>query len=257
MCYHRDYFSPALAQLRATGDLYQLRHAIRAISLLVMIASGAVAVTVTAVNESFVSRWVGSEQYGGYKLSLLIVAGMVCRHLAFTWWNAAFILGFERRVACIAFADGVVTIIASIAWSAAIGVVGVPLGSLTGVLLVFGPVGLLTVSAAIGVTPLVILKWVTSWAIRFAFVFGPIAVVSSTSMSSSVLVASGLVIAGLTTYSVAMYLLTSYPPLREYRDRSASRSARTTWLVGKGNSSIRIGIVKSKRYHGVFGRDVN
>lgn len=210
---------PALAQLRATGDTERLRQALRAIGLLVMVASGAVVVAVAAVNEAFVVRWVGPDQFGGPLLSLLILAGMMVRHLAFTWWNAAFILGFERRVATFAIADGIVTVVATIAWSAGIGIAGAALGSLTGVVLVYGPAGLATVSAAVGVAPLRTLAWIAPWAIRFAIIAGPIAVLSMTDLAESALTATGIFAAGTIAYAVSMYLMTSHGPLREYRDR--------------------------------------
>src|SRR5581483_6670698 len=90
---------PALAQLRAAGDRDRLENALKAVGLATLVLSGAVAIGVAAVNGAFVGLWVGPSRYAGPGVTLLLVTAMLARHLAFTWWNAAYLLGYERRVA--------------------------------------------------------------------------------------------------------------------------------------------------------------
>ena len=49
-----------------------------------LILSGGVACFVLAANPTFVDWWVGAEQFAGMRLTLLLLAAMLCRHFATT-----------------------------------------------------------------------------------------------------------------------------------------------------------------------------
>jgi O-antigen/teichoic acid export membrane protein len=222
---------PALAQLRAAGDRGRLENALRAVGMATLVLSGAVAIGMVAVNRAFVTAWVGADQYAGPTVTLLAVAAMLARHLAFSWWNAAYVLGYERRLCGVLVADGLVTVALMAGGAALVGLPGVLLGSLAGAVLVYLPTGLFAVAGALGVPAARVLGWVGSWAAAFAVVFGPVAVVAFTPAAESVWAAGGLVVAALTTYAGLAYGLASRDPLRVYRDRAASAVRRKLgWL---------------------------
>jgi O-antigen/teichoic acid export membrane protein len=209
---------PALSQIRGTGDRARLASALRAVGLSALVLTGAVAVVVVAVNEAFVTRWVGSEQFGGPVLTLLIVGAMVARQLGFTWWAGVYVLGYERRLALVMLLDGIVTATAMVLWTAAVGIVGVPLGALTGACAVYLPIGLFTLAGGFGIPAGRVIGWVTPWIGLVALVFAPLAVLSVRGVAS-VWLAGGLLAGGLTGYALGIYALAARDPLRPYRDR--------------------------------------
>lgn len=207
---------PAVAEIRGMGDRARLLRACQAVGLGVVGLSGAIALCLVVVTPAFVPLWVGPEQYGGPALTLLAVVAMSLRHWVFTLSQTVFALGYTQRLAWAAIGDGVVTVAATAGWVAAVGLIGVPLGSLTGVLLTNGPVGLLSLAAAIGASPVAVAGWVAGWAVRFAVVFVPVAVLSFTSVAGDPVVAGVALVGGLLAYLLLMRPLADREPLKGY-----------------------------------------
>jgi O-antigen/teichoic acid export membrane protein len=223
---------PALAQLGASGDAGRLHAVLRAVGLALLAVSGAAAVAVAAVNQAFVAVWVGPNQYAGAPVTLLAVTAMTARHVAFTWWSAAYALGRERRLCGVLIADGVVTVAAVAGWTALLGTPGLPLGSLTGAVLIYLPTGLVALPRALGLPAAQVFGWLVPWLTRFAVVFGPVAVAVGTGAVESVWSAGGLAVAALGVYAVLAYGLAGREPLRAYRDRAAAAVRRKLgWLA--------------------------
>jgi O-antigen/teichoic acid export membrane protein len=185
---------PAVAELSAANDRDQLWRASRAVGIALLIVSGGLGLAVVSVNGAFVPWWVGPEQYAGPLVTLLAVLAMVLRHGCFSFNQIMYALGAERLLTVVAAADGVVTVIATIGWIWAFGIIGVPLGSLTGVVLIHAPAVVLWLGRAAGVGPISVLGWVAPWAMRFAVVLGFVAVASFLESSSELIVAAGLLI---------------------------------------------------------------
>jgi O-antigen/teichoic acid export membrane protein len=226
---------PALAELRAAGDSERLQGALRAVGLALLGMSGAVGICVAAVNQAFVAGWVGADWYAGAWVTVLAVMAMVARHLAFSLWSTAYVLGYERQLCLVLILDGVLTVAAMAGWAALLGPPGIPLGSLTGAVLIYLPTGLLALAGGLGVPVAQVLGWVVPWVLRFALVFGPVAVATGTSALGSVWWAGGLAAVALTAYTVLAYRLAGREPLRGYRDwatvavrRKLGWSLRTT-----------------------------
>ena len=126
--------APALSELRPTGDRARMFQVSAALSQATLAVSGLVACVVLAVNQGFVTWWVGPDQFAGIGLTLLMLAAMLARHFNTTNVYALFCFGHERRLALTALADGFVTIAAGIGLVAAFGMAGGALASLAGVL---------------------------------------------------------------------------------------------------------------------------
>jgi O-antigen/teichoic acid export membrane protein len=127
---------PALSELRASNARARLIEVCSALTQLTLLLSGAVAVGVLAVNDGFVRWWVGAERWGGNLLTGLLLAAMVLRHWNATATYSIFCFGYERRISLTTFADGAVTVLASAFLVDKLGLIGAPLGSLVGVLLI-------------------------------------------------------------------------------------------------------------------------
>jgi len=124
---------PALSQMRAGESRDRLSQVCIALAQAMLMISGAVVCVVLAVNQGFVGRWVGAEQFGGLALTALILLSMLLRHWNVTLGYALFSFGYEKRLCATALADGLITVSAIAAFVSLFGIVGAPLGSLLGV----------------------------------------------------------------------------------------------------------------------------
>lgn len=210
---------PALAELQAAGDRERLWHACRALGLAMLLVSGGLAIAVLAANTAFVTHWVGPDQYGGPLLTLLAVLAMTLRHAVFTLSLIVFALGYDRRLSITAIADAAVTVSATVVWVAAVGVIGIPLGSLTGLLLTIGAVAIWTLAGVQGGSPWRVVEWAVPWAIRFVAVASPLAVIAFTPFAADPVPAGGFLVGSLSIYLCLVYPLLHREPLRGYGER--------------------------------------
>ena len=208
--------APALSELRMGASREKLFSVTSALSLALMLASGAVVVVVLAVNRAFVSWWVGPGQYGGLVLTAVFLTAMLVRH-----WNTAlvyslFSFGHERRLSLTTLADGAVTLLLSLILARAFGAIGVPLGFLGGALLVSIPANLTALARHTGVSRVTFTSTLRPWALRL-LILVPIAAAANLLVTSVgiVPVMCLLVLAG-SAYLALMAPVALRPPLGEY-----------------------------------------
>ena len=101
---------PALSEMRMAETTARLFQVSSALTQAMLMASGAVVCAVLAVNQGFVTWWVGAGQYAGLSLTVLLLLVMLLRHWNTTTSYTLFAFGRERRVAVTALMDGVVTL---------------------------------------------------------------------------------------------------------------------------------------------------
>jgi O-antigen/teichoic acid export membrane protein len=80
--------TPALSELWAAGRRERLVELVTALTLAMLCLSGLIVCLTLALNEGFVTWWVGRQQFGGGALTLLLAGQLVLRH-----WNIALIYG--------------------------------------------------------------------------------------------------------------------------------------------------------------------
>ena len=160
--------APAISELRATGDYSRLVVVSICLTRIMMIASGMVACVLLAVNERFVSWWVGADKYGGFALTCLLLAAMLMRHLNHTLVASLICYGKEKRISLTTFSDGLLTLGSSVLAIHAFGLMGAPLGSLIGATLVSVPLNLTGLASEMRVTPGLLLGSLFPWFWRFA-----------------------------------------------------------------------------------------
>jgi O-antigen/teichoic acid export membrane protein len=207
---------PALSELRTSADRDRLHQVATALTRAILIFSGGVVGLVVLVNEGFVRWWVGAEQYGGLGLTVALAGGMLVRHWNMTAMYSLFALGHDKRLSLTSLIDGVVTVVASIVLTRSYGVLGVALGSLTGVVLVGLPANLGALARETGASVHRVLADQWPWAWRFGL----------TSMSAAVLgqvwvptTLPALVLASLlfgTLYLGLMWPMALREPLGQY-----------------------------------------
>ena len=159
--------SPAISELKATGNQPRLLVVSICLTRVMMIASGMVACVVLAVNERFVTYWVGKAEYGGFVLTCLLLAAMLVRHLNHTLVASLICYGKEKRISLTTFSDGVLTLGTSVIAIHLFGLIGAPIGSLLGASLVSVPRNLTGLAHEMGVRPMVLLSSLLPWFWRF------------------------------------------------------------------------------------------
>ena len=207
---------PGLAEIRGGADRAHLQRVASALSQAMLLVSGLVFCVVLVVNEPFIARWMPTNPYGGDLLTLLLLCVMLARHWNFAIVYTLFALGGERRIALTSLADGLVTVVASGILVAKLGVIGAPIGSILGVVLVSLPANLRAVSRASGLS---VLDWISplvGWTWRFGLLGAGAFLCSRLAMSPTIpaLVATtgvvGLVVSGV------MAPIALRPPLGVY-----------------------------------------
>lgn len=220
--------APALSELRASGNRARLAEICAALARAMLVLSGAVATVVLAANEAFVSWWVGPTLFAGWGVTLASVAVMLTRHFNDTSVHALYAFRRERAQSLTALADGAVTLVASVALVYQFGLIGAPLGSLLGCLLVSLPLNLSRFAGELQVAITAPVRNLRPWALRFALAAliagGAAAMTSAGSLLALASLSAGA--AGL--YALLMWPIASQPPLGPYV-RSALRPV-VTWL---------------------------
>ncbi|MFI5214401.1 MAG: lipopolysaccharide biosynthesis protein [Gemmatimonadales bacterium] len=217
--------SPALSDLHVREAPERVVRALSVLTQTVLIASGAVACGILAVNQEFVKLWVGAPQFGGMRLTVAIVAAAVIRHWALTLGMAAFSFGYERRLGILSMVEGVLTVGLMILFVKWMGPIGAPVASLLSALVVSLPATLDAVAKATRERIVVLLRSVVPWAWRVVAI-ATIAAVALRPFGSRGLVpmvAAGT--AAVLLYAFAVLPLALRPPLKGYLVR-----ARLGWL---------------------------
>lgn len=220
--------APALSEMRTAERRERLADVTTALTRGMLIVSGAMVCVIVGVNQGFVSWWVGASQFGGWWLTVALLAVMLLRHLSTTAVYALFAFGHERRLALTSFADGAVTLAASAVLVWRLGPIGAPLGGLIGVTCVSLPANFLGLALETGVTVPRLARSLRGWAVRFV-----IAAVCCTVLGR-VIRPDGLVSLGVVTlaaaaiYGTLMLPLALEPPLGQYLRGTITRLR--SWL---------------------------
>jgi O-antigen/teichoic acid export membrane protein len=145
--------APALAELRTGGTPTRLRVVSAALTQAMLFVSGLIVCAVIAATRPFVTWWVGPQQFGGMRLTMLLALVMLLRHWSTTMVYTLFAFGRERRIAITSVTDGLVTTCGALILVRLIGIHGAPLASLIGVCAVSIPLNLraLTRDLSLGV----------------------------------------------------------------------------------------------------------
>jgi O-antigen/teichoic acid export membrane protein len=133
---------PGLSELRTSAPKAKLQSVTTSLTLAMLLLSGGIASVAFAVNESFVTLWVGPTLYAGAAVSALITGKLLCRHLDLCLALSLFATGHERTLAIKTLLDGILTTASAfllIYWT---GLYGAVLCQLAGVVLAGLPIGI-------------------------------------------------------------------------------------------------------------------
>jgi O-antigen/teichoic acid export membrane protein len=228
---------PALSEMRVGESRERVSQVCITLAQATFLLSGAVVCVVLAVNQGFVGRWVGSNQYGGTWLTAFILLTMLLRHWNLTIGYALFSFGFERRLCITALVDGLVQVGAMALFVWMYGIIGAPLGMIAGVCLISLPANLVALARESQVSVWSLVQPLVPWAVRCAGLM----VVSS--VLARLWVPGTLLNIGLTAsavglfYALVMFSLVLREPLATYvRPRMFPLGTRLLRLLRLSNA---------------------
>lgn len=207
---------PGMSEMRYSESRDRIRQASTALSQIMLLFSGALVCAVLVINRSFVSRWVGPNQYGGFTLTVLIMALVLLRHWSRTLMNTIFCFGYERWISNVSLVDGAVTVTSAIVLTHFFGPVGAPIGGIIGVCLVSLPVNLRALSKELGSSVASLLLPMQGWAFRLAFLIPCAALLQRSFTWHSLPVMAAIGAGSLLVYLVIMFPVASSPPASIY-----------------------------------------
>lgn len=121
--------APSLAHLRGAREYGHLRAVVDKTFSLVGLVAVAGAATLIALNQAFVSLWVGSSFFGGLKLTVALGAATLVLILGTTANHFVFALGGIRRASGLSLVEGILRmtlVVLAIRW---IGIISLPLAT--------------------------------------------------------------------------------------------------------------------------------
>lgn len=229
---------PALSQMRISESRARLSEVCIALSQATLMLSGAVVCIVLSVNQGFIGRWVGTAQYGGALLTGLILISMLLRHWNLTVAYALLCFGFERRLCVTALLDGAVSVGAVYLFVRWYGLVGAPMGMITGACLVSLPSNLYAMARESNMSVMRLMQPLAPWFLRFVILAAGVMLMARHWIPNTFL------LLGLTAGMVALvYLAVMFPlalrePLGQYvRPRLFPIRARVFRVLRLGNAA--------------------
>jgi len=158
---------PGLSELKTGASRDRILRPVTALTQAILMLSGLVTCVILAINRSFVSWWVGTNQYSGMLLLALFLLNMMIRHWNITAIYSIFCFGYERRICLTTLCDGILTAGSSLLLIWWLGPIGGPIGMLTGVILIALPANLSALKSEAGVSMIELVKPLWPWFWRF------------------------------------------------------------------------------------------
>jgi O-antigen/teichoic acid export membrane protein len=225
--------APALSEMRAGGSRDRLAELSTALTIAMLVASGAIASVILAGNQLFVGWWVGADQFAGWPLTVAAVLMMLLRH-----WNTAstyalFCFGHDRRISLTMLGDGVVTLGSTLLLVPMVGAIGAPLGSILGVLCVALPCNLLQIGRDLQLAVWRVMSRVAPWALRMCAAGAIAALLAWELAGDGFLGLAGGAAASGAIYAALIAPIVLRPPLRGFFLPAVEtvRRAATGWRI--------------------------
>ena len=181
-----------------------------------LLFSGALVCAILVLNRSFVTWWVGASQYGGFKLSVLIMLLILLRHWSRTLINTIFCFGYEKWISVVNLADGAVTVVSAIVLVHFLGAMGAPLGGIIGVCAVSIPANLWALAKELETSPGRLFAPIRSWALRLALLVLLAALVQRSFLWHTFPMMVAVGVGSLLVYAAVMLQVMLSPPCSVY-----------------------------------------
>lgn len=197
---------PPDSALVALAQLYGERHGVERIRRVVLmmlrlhvLMSGAALCGVLAFNPAFVTRWVGSEFFGGLGLNALVAIGVLVSSVSHGLVTTASVVGNRFRVGIVGITNGFAQVALALAFGRMWGLPGIAAAGVLASLLTAIPAGVLLLGPSAALSARHLAEEVTAWAARAAalvaiagvsgFFYRRLGLVPSASVTAAILMA--------------------------------------------------------------------
>jgi O-antigen/teichoic acid export membrane protein len=223
---------PALSELKGRASRSRLLDVSNAVTQVVLMLSGFLACVIIAVDGGFVSWWVGSNEFAGNHVVLVLVITMLLSHWTTTTVSTIFAFGFQRLISFTAVLNGVVTLGLTVVLTRRFGLVGAPIAAIAGFVVIGLPAHLVVIARETDSTVGAGILALVPWAWRFVLVAAGAAVFAHVFVPSSFLTLAATSTMVALVYVGLMFPLAMREPLGPYvRPRIAALRAR---VAGRG-----------------------
>ena len=229
---------PGLSHMKKSESRDRTLLATTSLTQGMLLVAGAVFCIILAVNQQFVTLWLGPRFFGGLELTVVLLATFLLRQLDYTLAVTLFAFGHEKLISIRALADGALSVAVAFTLVGRFGMPGVALGFLCGVACISLPADIILLTRTLQVSAWELSRPYFPYLWRIAVV-GGIALALRNWLG-----APTLLHVAITTSAVALlYLLLVLPyvwstPLRGYIEDAvaAFTSTMRARVVGWSNS---------------------
>ena len=101
---------PGLTQMKVSESRKRIQQAMTSLTQGMLLLSGGVFCVVLAVNQQFVTFWLGPQFFGGMRLTLLVLLNFLAIQVDYTFTIALFAFGHERFLSIRQLVNGAVSV---------------------------------------------------------------------------------------------------------------------------------------------------
>jgi O-antigen/teichoic acid export membrane protein len=130
---------PGLSHMRTSESRERVVQATTSLTQAMLLLAGGVFCIILAVNQEFVTLWLGPAFFGGMQLTVILLLTFLLRQTDYTLAITLFAFGHEKTLSIRAFIDGAVSVAIAVLLVGRFGLVGVAFGFLCGAALVSLP----------------------------------------------------------------------------------------------------------------------
>jgi O-antigen/teichoic acid export membrane protein len=157
-----------LSHVHGEGRRDRRREVVDALLKLYLVLSGGAALSVLALNPSFVRWWVGEAFYGGVLLNALLAIGLVVTSVAHACAAISSALGRRRTIGMAGLLQGAIHLVLSAVLALSFGLAGLAAAVIVSAAVTMLPIGLRTLGLAADISPRDILADTIAWSVRAA-----------------------------------------------------------------------------------------
>ncbi len=143
---------PGLSHMRNSESRERVLQATTSLTQAMLLLTGGVFCVILAINQEFVSWWLGARFFGGMVLTVILLLTFLLRQTDYTFAITLFAFGREKLLSIKSLADGAVSVALAIVFVRYWGLAGVGLGFLCGAAFISLPVDVILLTRTVGVS---------------------------------------------------------------------------------------------------------
>ncbi len=163
---------PGLSHMRTSESRERILQATTSLTQAMLLVAGGVFCVILAVNQQFVTLWLGARFFGGLQLTVILLLSFLLRQADYTLAVTLFAFGHERVLSIKALIDGAVSVTIAMLLVRHWGMAGVAFGFLCGAILVAIPTDVFLLTRTLQVSLAEVSRSYLPYVWRFALAGG-------------------------------------------------------------------------------------